>query len=376
MKLDELQDFLDTAQIPEFKTKPKTFLEIARQPHYENVISNIYAFYLDPNEEHGLGDLFINSLVTCLNAKRENDWIEDFTDFEIHTEYSTKKGRIDILLLSSDSAIIIENKIYHHLNNNLQEYSDYVRKEIGNKDAVYGLVLGLKEFNPKEENFVSLTHKELLSKVFQHLGEYVLDASEKYVTFLKDFYQNIINLSEKTMNEQDLAFYLKNHKEIIDLTELKSNFKKYVRDEVNKASLSFEDLELEDVRKNSEMYNQGRKFYSQKVSKLCIKVGFSRLFTKEQQIKLYIEVSGSTLKKIKNHFDEIIMELPDGFQLDQGSKKTSKSWYNLYEHSIVLNANDISNLSEVIVEHIDKLKIYEAFKRINEKLYSLMPSKA
>lgn len=31
MKLDELQDFLDTAQIPVFKKKPKTFLEIARQ---------------------------------------------------------------------------------------------------------------------------------------------------------------------------------------------------------------------------------------------------------------------------------------------------------------------------------------------------------
>ncbi|MDG4813791.1 PD-(D/E)XK nuclease family protein, partial [Hydrogenovibrio sp. 3SP14C1] len=84
-------------------------------------------------------------------------WIEDFTDFEIHTEYSTKEGRIDILLLSSDSAIIIENKIYHHLNNGLREYSGYVENKIANKNAVYGLVLGLKEFNPKEENFVSLT---------------------------------------------------------------------------------------------------------------------------------------------------------------------------------------------------------------------------
>lgn len=376
MKLDELQDFLDTAQIPVFKKKPKTFLEIARQPHYENVISNIYAFYLDPTEEHGLGDLFINSLVNCLNAKRENDWIEDFTDFEIHTEYPTKQGRIDILLLSSDSAIIIENKIYHHLNNGLQEYSDYVRKEIGNKDTVYGLVLGLKEFNPKEENFVSLTHKELLSKVFQHLGEYVLDASEKYVTFLKDFYQNIINLSEKTMNEKDLAFYLKNHKEISDLILLKSNFKKYIREEVNKASLSFEDLELEDVRKNSEMYNLGRKFNSQKVSKLCIKVGFSRLFTKEQQIKLYIEVSGSTLKQVKEHFDEIIMELPDGFQLDHEVKNTSKSWYNLYENILTLNTDDVLNLSNIIIENINDLEIYKSFKIIEEKLDFLKHNKA
>ncbi|GGE29396.1 PD-(D/E)XK nuclease family protein [Psychroflexus planctonicus] len=371
MKLDELQDFLDTAQIPEFKTKPKTFLEIARQPHYENVISNIYAFYLDPTEEHGLGDLFINSLVNCLNKKRGNDWIEDFTDFEIHTEYSTQKGRIDILLINDDSAIIIENKIYHHLNNGLREYSGYVENKIANKDAVYGLVLGLKEFYPEEENFVSLTHKELLNKVFLNLGEYVLDASEKYITFLKDFYQNIINLSEKKMNEQDLAFYLKNQKEISDIVKLDNKYRKNIKDEVEKVVLAFDDLKLEQTRKNSEKENHYRRYNSNRFSKLSIKVAFSRLFTNDQEIKLYIEASGSILKKVKEHFDEIIMELPDGFQLDHGLKNTSDKWYNLYEHSLILDADDISNLSEVIVEHIDKLKIYEAFKRINEKLYSL-----
>ena len=30
-----------------------TFMQIAGYPHYENVCSNILAFYLDPAEEHG-----------------------------------------------------------------------------------------------------------------------------------------------------------------------------------------------------------------------------------------------------------------------------------------------------------------------------------
>jgi hypothetical protein len=52
MDINLLKSFLNEHQIPSVKQQPKTFLEIARQPHYENVISNIYAFYFDPHEEH------------------------------------------------------------------------------------------------------------------------------------------------------------------------------------------------------------------------------------------------------------------------------------------------------------------------------------
>ncbi len=367
MNHNTLQEFLDTVQIPEFKSTPKTFLEIAKQPHYENVISNIYAFFLDPSEEHGLEDLFINSLIKCLNEKKGSIWIEDFSEFEIHTEYSIKGGRIDILLLSAESAIIIENKIYHQLTNSLSNYSNKIGKEIGNQNSVYGLVLGLKEINTNEENFVSLTHKELLEQVFEDLGAYMLNASDKYLTFLKDFYQNILNLSHKTMKQEDVEFYFKNQEKINNIIELEKNYKKYIRDQVNRVNSSFEDLKLEEVRKNSEMYNLGRRFNS-KVPKLCIKVGFSRLFKKEQQIKLYIEVRRQTLKLVKENFDEITKTLPDNFKLDEKVKNTSDSWYNIYEKAIDLNNNDILNLSEFIAKKIRDLGIHNAFKDIENKL--------
>ncbi len=54
--LDELQKFLNEKgnSIPIIKKNSKTFLGIAKQPHYENVLSNILAFYFDITEEHGL----------------------------------------------------------------------------------------------------------------------------------------------------------------------------------------------------------------------------------------------------------------------------------------------------------------------------------
>ena len=45
--LNKLQHFINQNDIPIIKGKPKTFLGIAKQPHYENVLSNIYAFYFD-----------------------------------------------------------------------------------------------------------------------------------------------------------------------------------------------------------------------------------------------------------------------------------------------------------------------------------------
>jgi hypothetical protein len=51
-EFEQLQTFLNQNEIPKIKGKQKTFLGIAKQPHYENVISNIYAFYFNVNEVH------------------------------------------------------------------------------------------------------------------------------------------------------------------------------------------------------------------------------------------------------------------------------------------------------------------------------------
>src|SRR6266487_3765765 len=47
------------------KRRKKTLLEISRFPHSEIACSNILAFFFDPNEEHGLGDLLLKSLLAA-----------------------------------------------------------------------------------------------------------------------------------------------------------------------------------------------------------------------------------------------------------------------------------------------------------------------
>lgn len=43
--------------------RPQTFMEIAGYPHYENACSNFLAFFFDPEGPHGLGNLFLHSLM-------------------------------------------------------------------------------------------------------------------------------------------------------------------------------------------------------------------------------------------------------------------------------------------------------------------------
>src|SRR5690554_1082514 len=149
-ELSTLQQFLDQHAIPQIKGNPTTFLGIARQPHYENVLSNIYAFFFNPNAEHGFQDLFIMSLLDCINSSSpgQSKDFSDFSDFTIETEFSTNKGgRIDLLLKNDTSAIIIENKIYHTLNNNLKDYWSTIINRIEDETRVIGIVLSLKEFS-------------------------------------------------------------------------------------------------------------------------------------------------------------------------------------------------------------------------------------
>src|ERR1700679_3280519 len=59
--------FLAFRAMPETR-RGRTFMEVAGNPHYENVSSNILAFYLDPYAEHGLKDLMIGATLKMANV--------------------------------------------------------------------------------------------------------------------------------------------------------------------------------------------------------------------------------------------------------------------------------------------------------------------
>lgn len=100
--------------------------------------SNMLAWLLDPNENHGLGDSFLKAFVMRVTAKCDlgkynafDILLQDFFTYQVYRE----SNHMDIVLHSPEekTAIIIENKIWagessHQLNDYLEksktEYSD------------------------------------------------------------------------------------------------------------------------------------------------------------------------------------------------------------------------------------------------------------
>ena len=150
------------------KILSKSILNIAGYPHYENVSSNILAFFLNPNNEHGLGQLMLSSLLNLAAAIETNQ-----NNIRVSREvYTINGGRLDILIETDNQLIGIENKIYHYLANDLEDYSNTLDKWAQtNKLNVVKIVLGIKKEH-SSFGFLPITYEELFLKVKDRLGRY------------------------------------------------------------------------------------------------------------------------------------------------------------------------------------------------------------
>lgn len=370
MNFNQLQTFLNESTIPEIRNKPKTFLGIARQPHYENVISNIYAFYFDTNEEHGLSDLFIQSLLKCIKSKKTGNQksLEDFVDFDIETEYGTDgNGRIDLLLSNEDSAIIIENKIYHYLNNDLEDYWSSVVKEGFDSTSSIGLVMSLKKMSPiQHPQFVNITHKQFMSTVMENLGNYFMQADEKYITFLKDLYQNILNMSSKHIDKESFDFYYHYQREIKKLIPIQDKVQTHVMRQLDLVPKEIEGLENRKIRKGSKTYRNYRFYYSKKIKSLKLTVSFRELLNVDKQLTLKIvaeKISPELIEKIKNF---TAAEKYTALINNQSVSRKDKIIITAFNYSP--SNDEIYGLKEFVIMKLKEVGFLSLFKDLEELL--------
>jgi len=368
--LSELEEFLNSVEIPVIEKAPKTFLGIAKQPHYENVLSNIYAFYFNPFEEHGLKDLFIRTFEQVVSktklGKAKN--IQFVQEFEIHTEYKTlENGRIDLLLMNESNAFIIENKVYHILNNNLQDYWDTI--ELAN-DSKIGVLLTLKNLaHGKKDLFVNITHLSFLKVVMKNAGPYLLQANDKYVVFLKDLFQNIINLSNP-MDIEKVEFYLKNQNQIDAASNLKLEVIKYLKSEVEKVPhLLNEKLNLYTPKSGS--YNESRLRYytSHYFPNLMFTIIFDGLFDSKKELDVYIELNNKDIKLCQGIDKSVFTEEENKLRI-KDFDNNKNTWAHFAHKRFVLNESELTDLSSYISKEIVDSNLMSIFLKLKNRLKS------
>lgn len=365
INLQLLQSFLNENDIPIIKGKPKTFLGIAKQPHYENVLSNIYAFYFDINGVHKLKDLFIKSLLELINTSslvKDNIVFETFSNYEIITEYGTvNQKRIDILLQNNEQAIIIENKVYHELNNDLDEYYNEIKVE-----TKMGIVLSLHPISDiKHQRFINITHLQLVNQVLQNLGNYILDANDKYIVFLKDFCQNITNLSHPVMEKEAIQFYYKNQEEINQLVKFKFKLREHILSQVVTAGNRLNGVSKYEPRINS--HNDKRLVYyvSNQHKDLMITVVYENLLTEKKEMHIAVEMVGNLLKNRTIYNQIEFTEEEQRFAFSEHFRTTNEDWSHFAVAHYHPTDEEVSNLSQFIIDKLNEDHLLSIFNKLN-----------
>lgn len=182
--------------------------------HYENTHSAILTEFLNPKGTHGLKSKLLECFIKTLG---ENFTINGFNceNARIYTEYSTPKGRIDILIKDEKrkKAIIIENKIYANDQlKQLERYDSYAKEtyQKGNYQILY-LTLDGKEATEQSGEGVSYLTISYEENIINWLEKCVAIASRfpivretiiQYINHLKELtHQDMNNKNKEEITE-------------------------------------------------------------------------------------------------------------------------------------------------------------------------------
>jgi len=356
--------------------KEKNFFAVAGFPHYENVASNILRFLFDTQEEHGLNDLWLKSLLEVYQEKHKNYFfdIDGLEVINILREFSlNSSNRIDLLIECESLLIVIENKLYASLYNDLADYTkimhDY-RKTMKNKDVpIIKIVLSLFPVKGKNmHDFYNITYDELFKKIEKHENEY--SAVGKWGLFNQEFIDNLKFKKESTiMNFENgwLNFVTDNKQELARLLEV------YEADLEKRVSLLksldqyIEQFELNVThgvykRYDSPYYSQYNDIVVNQDSRLCIETYIFNKYSEkpfENFSTLYIALWNRKSKSYLG-YEKILEAMGKG-----ESKKNTNAWglhYILDEIDLraPINIEELAGKIQLYVQQIQEfVKIEE-----------------
>ncbi|WP_415374587.1 PD-(D/E)XK nuclease family protein [Patiriisocius sp. Uisw_017] len=324
----------------------------------ENKISQVLAYFLDVNQNHGQGDIFLNEFVkTFYDNEIEIRQLENVCEKRI-----TENRRLDIYIKLKGLTIGIENKIWaDDQPNQLRDYSTFLEhKSKGNYLLLYlspyGLEPKLKSIKEKlklklvkENKLKIISYKDDIINLINNW--LVICEADNVTHFLKEFKKyleikflgkNTLNMSKELRtiiheNEREVQMLVNEYKGIENEILIKLNT---VAKEIDKTQPVL-DIGIEKSRNELFNYN-GFRIYKYSLSRNGNKI-WIQLVKKEIHLYLnyYLQDGTDTI------FKEILTELN-------------------FTNNIVLNYKQ--NKSELVKTFLNHVNIVnESFRVYNER---------
>ena len=216
-------------ELPRTPQRDPTILEILGYPYskWENAYSNTLAFFLNPNprSEHGFGPLFLESLLSVAGYEA----IQDGEEVEVNREEITGTRKQIDLVISTDTLIVgIENKIYHPIHNDFEDYGRHLAEK-ANGRCVCKILLGLNLPNDDQElyGFKPITYQEYFAEVLRRIGPAIIGSKDRYLRFALEVIETVQHLMEgSAMDKVMIDFFKEKQEDIEDLVQEVDDLKK------------------------------------------------------------------------------------------------------------------------------------------------------
>lgn len=202
-------------------------------------ISNYLAHLFDTNRSHGCGQLFLEILLELVIQKLPSK--SNMLSKVPNDNYLVlrEKNNIDILITEEAGkwAIIIENKVYHHLNNDFERYirSTDVKNYIA---VIFSLFKHAKPSTVNSGRICCVTYKEFITALEinkKRISDLMKDENEIYLfNELKSYFKKLTKMSNYSEEEMKLLeFYEKHYDEMNKIYDSKRRAEKIIVDITN-----------------------------------------------------------------------------------------------------------------------------------------------
>lgn len=214
--LQELERFCedsDCLNTLEEKINRINFFDILKLTRYEIRHSNMLAWLLDPNENHGLGDALLRGII---HSKTEWKDIKDYDSFSI----SRERYYIDLMAVSFSERIVlcIENKIdsTEH-DNQLARYKETVRTLYPEFRSFFIYLTPEGKTSSESENWASMSYGEIYRMIDEAKNRTTLscEADQIISNYLETVRRDIVG-DNKDIQDLCAEIYTK-HRKALDL---------------------------------------------------------------------------------------------------------------------------------------------------------------
>lgn len=245
--IQKYENILLKAQQYKAPEREITIFDTALKSHHENPITELLAFFLDPNEKHSLNSGFYDGFIEAIKQHEKYSEFEFGEVLEVVTQQITDKGKFIDLWLETDTAlIVVEVKVYHTQNNPFKEYLSWANKklkdinktkqETGIEKKLVPLVFSPNGYT-NIEGWLGLSYSDFTTQLKQTLGMQIINNPlNKWGVFARDFLLHLDSFNESLETDMEsLKFVIDNIQKIQELVDLRENVYREIIDHVNNA---------------------------------------------------------------------------------------------------------------------------------------------